>query len=62
MRRVPDGDWLREMISYAAQRLMDLEVEGLCGAGFGERSEDRDSITAMATVIGAGRRVPAAST
>ena len=36
-----DGDWLREMISYAAQRLMDLEVEGLCGAGFGERSEDR---------------------
>ena len=36
-----DGDWLREMISFAAQRLMDLEVEGLCGAGFGERSDDR---------------------
>jgi transposase-like protein len=36
-----DGDWLREMIGFAARRLMDLEVEGLCGAGFGERSEDR---------------------
>jgi transposase-like protein len=36
-----DGDWLREMIGFASQRLMDLEVEGLCGAGFGERSEDR---------------------
>lgn len=36
-----DGDWLREMISFAAQRLMDIEVEGLCGASFGERSEER---------------------
>ena len=36
-----DGDWLREMISFAAERLMDLEVEGLCGAGFGERGDDR---------------------
>ena len=63
-----DGDWLREMIGFASQRLMDLEVEGLpacrpgrpkvgpampdlrrdaaadrdlCGAGFGERSDDR---------------------
>jgi hypothetical protein len=29
------------MISFAAQRLMDLGVEGLCGAGFGESSDDR---------------------
>ena len=36
-----DGDWLHEMISFAALRLMDLEVEDLCGAGFGERSDDR---------------------
>jgi transposase-like protein len=36
-----EGDWLRAMIGFAAQRLMDLEVEGLCGAGFGERSDDR---------------------
>ena len=31
-----DGDWLREMIGFAAERLMEIEVEGLCGAGFGE--------------------------
>jgi len=31
----------REMIGYAAQRLMELEAEGLCGAGHGERSAER---------------------
>ena len=36
-----DADLLREMIGFAAQRLMDLEVEGLIGAGHGERSSDR---------------------
>ena len=36
-----DADFLREMISFAAQRLMDLDVEGLTGAGHGERSADR---------------------
>jgi transposase-like protein len=36
-----DADLLREMIGFAAQRLMDLEVEGLTGAGHGERSADR---------------------
>jgi putative transposase len=29
------------MIAFAAQRLMDLDVEGLTGAGHGERSADR---------------------
>ncbi len=29
------------MIAFAAQRLMNLEVEGLTGAGHGERSADR---------------------
>lgn len=38
-----DGDWLREMIGFAAERLMAIEVEGLGGAGFGERSEERTS-------------------
>jgi transposase-like protein len=37
----PDADLLREMIGFAAQRLMELEVEGLTGAGYGERSPDR---------------------
>ena len=32
---------LREMIGFAAQRLMELEVGGLTGAGHGERSADR---------------------
>jgi putative transposase len=36
-----DTDFLREMIAFAAQRLMDLEVEGLTGAVHGERSAER---------------------
>jgi Transposase, Mutator family len=36
-----DASFLREMIGFAAQRLMELETEGLCGAGHGERSADR---------------------
>ena len=32
---------LREMISFTAQRLMELEVEGLTGAAYGERSAER---------------------
>ncbi len=36
-----DADVLREMIGFAAQRLMELEVQGLTGAGHGERSADR---------------------
>jgi putative transposase len=37
----PDGDLLREMIQFVAQRLMELDVETLCGAGYGERSAER---------------------
>src|SRR5271165_834271 len=36
-----DASLLREMIGFAAQRLMELETEGLCGAGHGERSANR---------------------
>ena len=36
-----DTDLLREMLSFMAQRLMDADVEGLCGAAAGERSEER---------------------
>jgi putative transposase len=32
-RRPLDADLLREMIGFAAQRLMELEVESLTGAG-----------------------------
>jgi putative transposase len=34
-------DLLREMIRGFAQRMMDAEVEGICGAGYGEVSPDR---------------------
>ncbi|MDP2329384.1 MAG: IS256 family transposase [Reyranella sp.] len=36
-----DATFLREMIGFAAQRLMELETQGLCGAGPGERSPQR---------------------
>ena len=36
-----DADFLREMVGFAAQRLMELEIESLCGAGYGERSDER---------------------
>jgi putative transposase len=39
-----DATLLREMISFAAQRLMELETETLCGAGHGERSENRTNL------------------
>ncbi len=37
----PDADLLREMIGFAAQRLMELEIENLTGAGYGEKSAER---------------------
>jgi putative transposase len=36
-----DEDLLREMMAYVANRMMDLEVENLTGAGRGERSPAR---------------------
>src|SRR3954468_20606590 len=36
-----DADLLREMIGFAAQRLMELEVAGLTGAGYGEKAPER---------------------
>ncbi len=36
-----DASVLREMIGFAAERLMELETEGACGAAHGERSTDR---------------------
>src|SRR6056297_2201668 len=38
-----DTDFLRELIQDAAQRLMDIEVAAVCGAGHGERSPDREN-------------------
>ena len=41
LEKSSDTDLLREMIAFAAQRLMDLEVESMTGAGHGVRSADR---------------------
>jgi len=38
-----DIDVLREMLQFVAQRLMDLEVEGRCGAPYGERGVPREN-------------------
>ncbi|MER9230302.1 hypothetical protein NKI72_30510 [Mesorhizobium sp. M0437] len=36
-----DSDLLCEMIGFAAQRLMELELGGLTGAAHGQKSADR---------------------
>ena len=41
LEKAPDADFLREMIGFAAQRLMELEVGGLTGAALGEKSAER---------------------
>jgi transposase-like protein len=41
VEKTPDADLLREMIGFAAERLMELEVGAMTGAGYGEKSVER---------------------
>src|SRR3954447_26384335 len=41
LEKTADIDFLREMIGFSAQRLMELEVESLTGAPHGARDPDR---------------------
>jgi len=40
-----DVDVLREMLQFISQRMMDLDVEGLCGAPYGERGVPRENLS-----------------
>jgi putative transposase len=41
VEKAPDADILREMISFAAERLMEMEVGALTGAAYGEKAPSR---------------------
>ena len=55
-----DIDVLRQMVQFMAQRLMELDVEARCGAGYDEKNPS-GSTAATATATGSGRPAPGRS-
>ncbi len=53
-----DIDVLRQMVQFMAQRLMELDVEGRCGAG-STRRRPSGSTAVTATATACGRLAPA---
>ena len=41
LEKTSDADLVREMLGFAAQRLMELDVGSKTGAAWGEKSADR---------------------
>ena len=56
--RRPDVDMLRQMVQFMAQRLMDMDVESLCGPDYMRRAPS-GSTAATASATDPGRRAPA---
>ena len=58
LEKTPDADVLREMIGFAAERVVELQVAGLPDARCGERSPTRShTVTAIASEPGRRGRV-----
>ncbi len=55
VEKTPDADGLREMISFAASRLMEQEVSALTGARYGEKDPERRAKAATVTATVPGR-------